>query len=317
MKEVVISSQEQNQRIDKYVRKYLENAPLSYIYKIFRKKDVKVNGKRVKEDYILQVDDLVQIYVSDDDYNKFAKDSKCIEYKQEFDVVYEDSNILIVNKPVGLEVQEENKNNLTSQVLTYLKNKGEYDPNVNVGFKPSPAHRLDRNTSGLVIFGKNMLALQELNVCFKTREGIDKYYLALVAGVTKNSELLSFPLLKNEKLKLVKVDFEKGLPAKTQYKKVSNNQDFSLIEVKLLTGRTHQIRVHMSYIGHPLIGDEKYGDFSLNKRFKSEYNYRFQFLHAYKLQFHDLSGVLKYLNGKEFIAPMPKEKKDILSKLGF
>ena len=258
MKEVTISKSEQNQRVDKYLKKYLKNAPLSFIYKLLRKKDVKVNGKRIKEDYILQENDFMQIYIRDEDYDNFMNNRTFTNYKIEFKVVYEDENILIVNKPVGLEVQEDDKNNLTSQVLRYLKNKGEYDEVQNIGFKPAPAHRLDRNTSGLVIYGKNMLALQELNECFKTRKGIEKYYLALVFGETKNSETLAFPLLKEENKSLVRVDFSKGQQARTEYKKVWSNSEVSLLEVHLLTGRTHQIRVHMSYIGHPLVGDEKY-----------------------------------------------------------
>ena len=315
MKEVTISSSEQNQRVDKYLRKYLKNAPLSFIYKLLRKKDVKVNGKRIKEDYILQENDFMQIYIRDEDYDNFMNNRSFTNYKIDFKVVYEDENILIVNKPVGLEVQEDDKNNLTSQVLTYLKNKGEYNEDENVGFKPAPAHRLDRNTSGLVIFGKNMLALQELNECFKSRKGIEKYYLALVFGNTKSKETLSFPLHKIENKSIVKVDFENGQNARTEYKKVWNNSEVSLLEVHLLTGRTHQIRVHMSYIGHPLVGDEKYGNFDQNKQFKAKFNYRYQFLHAYKIIFRNLTGKLSYLNDKIVIGELPEDKNVILNKL--
>lgn len=311
MREFIVTDKEENQRLDKYLRKNMEDVPLSIIYKIFRKKDVKVNGVRTKEDYLVKTNDKIIVYIDDKTIDS-KKDIK--QYAKEFDVVYEDNNILIVNKPVGLEVQDDGKNNLSSQVLTYLNSKNEYSYEDN--FKPSPAHRLDRNTSGLVIFGKSIKVLQELNECFKTRKGIEKFYLALVLGKTKIEETLSFPLLKNEKSKLVKVDFEKGQNAKTKYQLLWTNEKYSLVEVELLTGRTHQIRVHMSYIGHPLIGDEKYGDFKENKSFYNQYKYRYQFLHAYKLVFNDLNGVLKYLNNRQFIAPLTVEKNSILQNIG-
>ncbi|MDY4788416.1 MAG: RluA family pseudouridine synthase [Bacilli bacterium] len=312
MREFFVKDKEENQRLDKYLRKNMDDVALSSIYKIFRKKDVKVNGIREKEDYLVKVNDKIIVYVEEKKHNDHQEIKK---YQKEFDVIYEDNNILIVNKPIGLEVQDDGKNNLTSQVLTYLNSKNEYFYEDN--FKPSPAHRLDRNTSGLVVFGKSVKVLQELNECFKNRIGIEKYYLALVLGKTKEKETLSFPLLKNEKSKIVKVDFEKGLTAKTKYQLVWTNNNYSLLEVQLMTGRTHQIRVHLSYIGHPLIGDEKYGDFKENKLFYNQFKYRYQFLHAYKMCFTNLNGVLKYLNNRNFMAPLTSDKITILKALGY
>ncbi|MCF0117197.1 MAG: RluA family pseudouridine synthase, partial [Bacilli bacterium] len=179
MVEVKVSLKEENQRIDKYVRKFLNEAPLSFIYKLFRKKDVKVNGHWVKENYIIQENDLVQIYVKDEQLVEFNKPRELEKANLKYQIVYEDENILIVNKPRGLLVHgdsSEKRLTLSNEVLNYLYFKGEYNPRDDHGFVPGPAHRLDRNTSGLVVFGKNLPALQSLEELFKDKQEIDKVY---------------------------------------------------------------------------------------------------------------------------------------------
>ena len=316
MQSIKVSKAEQGQRIDKYIRKYLNSAPLSYIYKLFRKKDIKVNGKRIDKSYILQENDLIEIYIKEETLNDFNKPKKIEKEKINIDIIYEDENILIINKEPNVLIHEgeENKkaNTLNNMILNYLLAKNEYSPS-NV-FTPSCVHRLDRNTSGLVIASKNIETSQILLEAFKEKENLEKHYLALVKGKTKKEETINKRLLKDEKKKFVTVN-PNGLEAITKYKLITSNSEFSLINVNLLTGRTHQIRVHLSSINHPLINDEKYGDYKANKTFFETYNYKYQFLHSYMIKFKELPQKLSYLNGKTFIAPLKKRQKEILVQL--
>ena len=313
MKSINVSSSDQGQRIDKYIRKYLNNAPLSFIYKLFRKKDIKVNGKKVDINYIIKENDLIEIYIKDDLLNDFNKPKQIEIEKINLDIIYEDENILIINKDQNILIHEgeENKkaNTLNNMILNYLLSKNEYSPS-NL-YTPSCVHRLDRNTSGLVIASKNLESSKILLDAFKNKDNLEKYYIALVKGKTKNEETINKRLLKNEKEKIVTVD-NKGLEAITKY---TSNDNYSLIKVNLLTGRTHQIRVHMSSINHPVINDEKYGDYKTNKEFNEKFNYKYQFLHSHIIKFKKLEGKLSYLSNKMFIAPLKSKQKEILKHL--
>lgn len=323
MKEVLITKENSNQRVDKFIRKYLNDAPLSFIYKTFRKKDVKINGKWVKENYILKENDLLRIYISDEQLNEFNKpiDISKINYQNEINIVYEDNNILIVNKPKGILIhgdKDEKRKTLTNSVLSYLYKKGEFK-NDGTSFIPSPTHRLDRNTSGLVVFAKNVLASQEMMNLFKTHEAIKKTYLLLAFNSTKNKEgEISFPLIKDSKNGFVRVGkLEEGAKeARTLYKVIDENDYYSLIEATLITGRTHQLRVHFKAINLPIVGDEKYGDFAKNKIFEDKYQYRTQFLIAYKLSFGEVHGELSYLSHRRFKATLSQKEEEILKELG-
>lgn len=318
MKEFKITHNDANQRVDKFVKKYLKNAPLSFIYKTFRKKDIKVNGKWVKENYILAENDVLRIYVNDEKISDFLSDSfENIKYS--FDIIYEDDNILIVNKDRGLLIHgdiNEKKYTLSNEVISYLIDKGEYSPR-NDNFIPSPIHRLDRNTSGLIIFAKNLMAFKNGSDLFKNKTEIEKHYLALVFGNIPEEGKINAPLLKNSKTNTVKVDFSLGKDSLTTFKKICGNDLYSLINVNLITGRTHQIRVHLAYIHFPIVGDEKYGNFVLNKSFNKEFKYEKQFLHAYSITFKNVKGELSYLSNKTFYAPLKEEEKKILKKLKF
>ena len=317
MIEIKITSNDQNKRIDKFVKKYLSKAPDSFIYKLFRKKDVKVNGKRVNEDYILQENDHLQIYVPKDFDVSNPKDD-LIDTEITFKVLYEDENLLAVYKPQGLLVVEdknEKVKTLANQVLVYLNNKNEYSIE-NVGFTPAPVHRIDRNTSGIVLIAKNMLACQELTKMFKDRTNIVKSYVALVKGKIVDKGVINKNLIKDGDNSLVRVCSEKeGLTAITLYEPIEVINDYTLVSLKIKTGRTHQIRVHLSSIGHPLVGDSKYGDFSLNKLFKKNYKWENQFLHANMISFEDIKGHLSYLNSVKIECPLPHENINLLKKL--
>ena len=318
MKKITISSKEANQRVDKYVKKFLNEAPLSFIYKLFRKKDIKINGQWVKENYILNEGEELTIYVSDSQLEEFNKPKEIEKVTLNHQIVYEDENILIVNKPRGLLVhgdEGEKKLTLANQVINYLYFKGEYDPKNDHGFIPAPAHRLDRNTSGLVCFAKNLVSLQELEDLFKEKEEITKEYKALVVGKFEGTRHIDAPLLKDQKSGLVRIS-KQGKNAETIVKFAENHGDFTLVNVQILTGRTHQIRVHLASIGYPVVGDAKYGDFKANKEVREKYKFENQFLTAYKLSFKNLKGHLSYLSGKSFEVKFPEDEEKLLAKLG-
>ena len=316
MQTIKVNKKEAGQRIDKYIRKYLNNAPLSYIYKLFRKKDIKVNGKRIDINYVIQENDEIIIYINDQTLNDFNVKKTISNTSNVLDIIYEDENILIINKDAGILVHEGEDNNksntLNNDVLYYLKSKGEYSENDL--FTPSCVHRLDRNTSGLIVAAKTLEASKQLLELFKDKEVLKKEYIALVVGNCKDKMTIDKPLLKDEKSKFVKVD-KKGLTAITKYEKLISNDDYSLLKVNILTGRTHQIRVHMASISHPILNDDKYGDFKANKEFSSKFKYKYQFLHSYKLTFKNIDGVLSYLSNKEFIAPIKKEEEKIIQSI--
>ena len=320
MKEIKINSNQENQTIFKFVKKYLSSAPLSFIEKVFRKKDVKVNGKRVDKSFVISNGDLVQIYITDSQLEEFNKSNQINITNSKPEIIYEDENVLICNKPSGLLVHKGNEDNeitLTDIVLNYLASKNEYDLNNSEGFVPGLAHRIDRNTSGLVIFGKNVKSLQALESMFKERNSISKYYLALVNGRINSGGTIDKPLYKDEKKGIVSVRSlsSGGKTAITKYVPEEIFDKYTLVDVELLTGRTHQIRVHFASINHPLLGDSKYGDFNENKEFKKKFNYENQFLHAHRIRFEKVEGVLSYLSNKSFVAPLGKKENEIIQKL--
>lgn len=318
MQKFIVSEKESGQTLEKYVRKVLKDAPLSFIYKLFRKKDIKVNGHWQKEKYVVSTSEEVSIYITDSQLQEFKKkvESKVVEDISNW-IVYEDDNILVINKPRGVLVQGDNsgETSLNEMVISYLINKKEYDPNLDLGYSPAPTHRLDRNTAGLVVFGKNLSAIREMVDILSNKEKVEKKYLTLVKGVTEISGEINAPLLKNSLNGRVSVS-PSGKEAITQYHQVRViNNEYSLLEVKLLTGRTHQIRVHLANISHPVIGDQKYGDYSLNKEFENKYHFKNQFLVAYYLKFKSIDGKLAYLSNKSFKISLPIELDELLLKL--
>lgn len=321
MRTFIVQQSEEGQTLEKYIQKLLVSAPMSFIYKLFRKKDVKVNGHHEDRKFIVSANDELSIYIKEEQFEEFLKEKEFQASDTIKDwIVYEDDDVLFINKPRGLLVQKSapQDKSLDQMVCEYLIYKGEYDPSKDLAFKPGPAHRLDRNTSGIVAFGKTHDALELLFELFKDHELINKHYLALVVGrMEKEKDTINVPLKKDEKNNRVTVaPLDKGgKTAKTVYKVIKQYEDYSLLDVTLLTGRTHQIRVHLSYINHPIVGDSKYGDFSMNRIFKDKYHFANQFLHAYKLGFGDLPKPLTNLSRKEFTAEPNEEIANILAVL--
>lgn len=314
----IVSFEEANQTLEKYVKRKLEAAPLSFIYKIFRKKDVKVNGKREGLKYKVVEGDEVLIYINEQQYNDFKKSGPVAKDNDvKHWIVYEDDNILVINKPKGLLVQKDKPNGvaLDAMVINYYLFK---HPELNEDdFLPAPCHRIDRNTSGLVIFGKTIEVIQKLMQVFKDHDEIEKNYYALVKGQTKRYQTIKLPLVKDMESGFVKVSFDdpKRKDAISEYNLIENYGNVSLINVKIITGRTHQIRVHMSYVGYPLVGDNKYGDFNLNKTMEKKYGIKEQYLHAHEIKFRIKEGKFKYLNDIKLVADLNDNDKKILKRL--
>ena len=313
-----INKSEEGQTLEKYVQKALPSAPLSLIYKLFRKKDVKVNGHHEDRKFVISENDEIKVYLTDAQIEEFSKEKGFVPNLKIKDwIIYEDENVLFVNKPRGLLViksapQDESLDQL---VVEYLMAKGEYDPEKEKAFVPGPAHRLDRNTSGIVVFGKNHDTLELLFNLFKDHNLINKHYLALVLGnIEKDKGNIKAPLKKDEATNTVVVAKD-GKNAETVYRVEKRFKEYTLLDVTLLTGRTHQIRVHMSYDGHPIVGDSKYGNFEANRIFKNVYHFNNQFLHAYKIGFGDLPYPLTNLSKKEFVAPLSEEMTSTLDAL--
>lgn len=317
MKEIQIMENEAGQRIDRFIKKFLPEAPLGLIYRYLRTKKIKINGKKAKQNYRLQIGDHVQFYL-DVNIKEFQTEREIQHYERQFRICYEDQHLLIVDKPAGLLVHSNRKgaqNTLNRQVLSYLVNTGSYDPKVEKTFVPAPSNRLDRNTTGIVLFGKDYRTQQALNEMIR-RKMIDKFYLALVHGTVQRDQELQGFLYKDQTKNQVQVldtEREGSLPIHTRYRVQKRWRKYTLLEVQLLTGRSHQIRAHLSSIGHPIIGDPKYGD--LNERIPNEWGLSSQFLHAEKIVFHDPIDPLKYLGGKIVQASLPNSLQQILDQI--
>lgn len=300
--------------MDKFLRKYLENASLSFIYKAIRK-DVKVNGKRGKEDTVLHFGDEILLYISDADMEKFQKRRRVNRTRRQFGIAYEDDNLLAAVKPLGLLTHgdsSEKKNHLANQVVDYLIDKEEFNPRLEKTFTPAPVNRLDRNTTGLVLFGKNAMSLQTLNQMVREKDKIRKMYLTIVGGRMEKPLHLMDRMVKNEEKNRIAVVpiTESGKEMETiavplQYGTFCG-RECTLAEVEIITGRTHQIRAHLAAAGYPVLGDSKYGDKMINAAAGRKFGLSCQLLHAYRLKFENCPDSLSYLSGKEFTAELPE-----------
>lgn len=304
MKSFNITKNDADRRLDKFIQKVCPTMPQGLMYKYIRTKRIKVNGKRAEIGTRLFVGDVVEAYINDEFFVQPKPHYDFLSSPANLQVVYEDENIILVDKKQGLIVHPDDKeyrDTLIGRIQHYLYKKGEYNPEEENSFKPSLANRIDRNTAGIVIAAKNAEALRILCEKIKDRQ-IDKRYLTVVHGKpARKTDVLEGYLEKNEqknKVYLSKNKTEDNRSIKTKYTVIETKGGLSLLEIELITGRTHQIRAHMASIGHPLLGDGKYGKNAADKKM----GFDKQALCSYKLSFRfdTDAGILNYLNGKTF-----------------
>lgn len=324
MRMLTVSKNEAGQRLDKLLTKYMNLAGKGFLYKMMRKKNITLNGKKCDGTEKLQEGDEIRLFLADETIDKFCEVKVQKVKKVSLDVVYEDEHVIFINKPTGMLSQKakETDESLVEYLIDYLLDQGTLTKTQLASFRPSVCNRLDRNTSGLVIAGKSLPGLQIMSEVIKDRS-IGKYYLCIVKGVLKEPMDIRGHLLKDEKTNQVtiyppeakKVPKE-ALPIRTKYRPLKTDGSLTLLEVELITGRSHQIRAHLSSIGHPIAGDYKYGSGRLNEEVKKKYGIHSQLLHAWRLVMPEtLKEPLQELAAREFYADPPKEMKRMIDQM--
>lgn len=334
MREIIIQKNEAGQRADKFLAKYLSNAEKNFIYKMLRKKNITLNDKKINGNEKLECGDSVKLFFSEDTLAKFtgnkavtvSKKFISVKHKINFKqyIIYEDANIILMNKPAGLLSQKAKPEDISinEYMLQYLLESGSISERQLATFKPAVCNRLDRNTSGLMIGGTSLAGLQEMSHALKTRS-LHKYYLCIVKGIMTGSSKIEGWLSKDEKTNQVTIysqERENTSYICTEYTPLVFNSEYTLLKVLLVTGKPHQIRAHLSSIGHSIVGDMKYGNKETNESMKKKYSLKSQLLHSYILDFEKYKANhsdLKYLEGKKFLAQPDTMFKKILRGEGF
>lgn len=322
MKELEINANEAGQRFDKFLKKYLKEAPDSFIYKMLRKKNIVLNGKRSDGKEKLAAGDSVKLFLADETIDKFSgsrhsekSDVKslsraklCRQITPE--ILYEDRHVLLINKPSGVLSQKASPGGISmvEYVTAYLLESRQLTKEELRAFSPSVCNRLDRNTSGILAAGKTLAGLQALSELFRER-AMGKYYLCIVKGELRETAHIRGFLKRDIKTHKVAVsekrEGEDWMPIETEYAPLSRNSRMTLLKVRLITGRTHQIRAHLASEGHPVLGDYKYGDRGFNETFRKRYQVTDQLLHAYEMRMPKLGDPLFGLSEKCITAPVP------------
>lgn len=314
MREIIIRPNEAGQRLDKFLTKYMALAPKSFFYKMLRKKNITLNGRKATGQEKLSVNDTVKLFLSDETIDKFTEKKTLHQPADippaDLDILYEDRHTIFINKPAGMLSQKAEKNDisLVEYMIGYLLKSRQITEEELCTFHPSVCNRLDRNTSGIVAAGKTLAALQELSEMFRERS-VKKYYLCLAAGTVTQGAHISGFLTKDPRTNTViySTSMTKGAARiETEYRPLSTGNHVTLLEVHLITGKTHQIRAHLASQGHPIIGDYKYGDRKINDRYRSEYGLTSQLLHSVRLCIPECTGTLSGLSGKVLTAPLPE-----------
>lgn len=360
MQTVIVKEAEAGQRLNKFLNKYLPKAPNSFLYKMLRKKNIVLNGKKADGSEKINAGDEIKLFLSDETIAGFVDlaantvmknaqerkrnttvptTGKNQEQQVKDWIVYEDDNVIFFNKPEGILSQKSVQSDVSmvEYLLSYLTDTGYLNSEERRGFQPGICNRLDRNTSGLLIAGKTLPGLRVMSELIRERS-VKKFYRCIVKGVIDKEQTIEGYLVKDEKRNTVKViksvskdSDEKQMKISTRYIPIANNGYSTLLEVELITGRTHQIRAHLASVGHPLAGDSKYGNTEYNKYFRKNYGLSSQLLHSYRLEIpNDIDSleesdnsdksfdlkrkVLTPVRGRSFIAPLPKNFKDIIAK---
>lgn len=328
MREIVIEKNEAGQRLDKFLAKYMNEASKSFFYKMMRKKNITLNGKKCEGNEKLAEGDVVKLFLAEDTIEKFSSVQVQEVKKVDLDILYEDDEIILVNKPAGMLSQKakETDESLVEYLIDYLLGSGKLTESGLRAFRPSVCNRLDRNTSGIVTAGKSLAGLQMLSGVFKDRS-IHKYYQCLVSGEIRDVKTVDGWLLKDEKKNQVRIlteaeakrfggrdGDEEPKRIRTKYEPIATDGRFTLLKVTLLTGRSHQIRAHLASLGHPIVGDSKYG--GVSKVNPSGRTVKYQLLHSYRLEFPKLAEPFVYLSGRVFEAPLPGYFGSVLKETG-
>lgn len=328
MREIVIEKNEAGQRLDKFLAKYMNEASKSFFYKMMRKKNITLNGKKCEGNEKLAEGDVVKLFLAEDTIEKFSSVQVQEVKKVDLDILYEDDEIILVNKPAGMLSQKAKETDefLVEYLIDYLLGSGKLTESGLRAFRPSVCNRLDRNTSGIVAAGRSLAGLQMLSGVFKDRS-IHKYYQCLVSGEIRDVKTVDGWLLKDEKKNQVRIlteaeakrfggrsGDEEPKRIRTKYEPIATDGRFTLLKVTLLTGRSHQIRAHLASLGHPIVGDSKYG--GVSKVNPSGRTVKYQLLHSYRLEFPKLAEPFAYLSGRVFEAPMPGYFASVLKETG-
>ncbi len=309
MKEIIVTGNEAGQRLDKLLGKYLNLAGKGFLYKMMRKKNITLNGKKCDGSEKLKEGDQVKLFLSDETIGKFSEIRVQKVSKRKLDIIYEDQHILLMNKPAGMLSQKarDTDESLVEYLIDYLLDSGQLTREELRSFRPSVCNRLDRNTSGMVAAGKSLAGLQLLSAIFRDRS-LHKYYLAVVKGQVRQKQTINGYLTKDEDTNQVTIhqrEVAQSAPISTEYEPLGWKNGMTLLKVTLITGRTHQIRAHLASIGHPVIGDHKYGNEAANAEARRDFQIKSQLLHSWKLTFPQLPSPLGHLSGASFTAPPP------------